>query len=82
VISINTLHNLPYPQIIKGLREIERVSRGKNYVVVDSYYSCEEKKLFEGVDAHCGDLWLSGGMARVCLERRDTIGNYSWNLMA
>lgn len=47
VFSINTIHNLPRDKCIKALQEIERVSKGNSYVVVDSYHSSEEKELFE-----------------------------------
>lgn len=47
VLSINTLHNLPRPRLIRALRETRRVSRGSMYVVVDSYRTPEEKALFE-----------------------------------
>lgn len=47
VISINTLHNLPRDRLIVALKEIERVSRGDAYIVVDSYNTPEEKELFK-----------------------------------
>lgn len=47
VLSINTLHNLPRPRLVKALREMRRVSRGKMFVQVDSYRTPEEKALFE-----------------------------------
>lgn len=47
VLSINTLHNLPRPRLIKALREISRVSRGEAFVQVDSYETPEQKALFE-----------------------------------
>ncbi len=47
VISINTLHNLTKENCIIALREIERLSPGKGFVQVDSYYSEEQKILFE-----------------------------------
>src|SRR3546814_14687914 len=38
VVSINTLHNLPRDGVIAALREIMRVTRGRNaFVQVDSY---------------------------------------------
>ena len=46
VISINTLHNLSRRNVIRALREIERVSRGNSYIVVDSYRTPEERELF------------------------------------
>lgn len=47
VISINTIHNLPPKRCIKALQEIQRVSKGNSYVVVDSFYTEAEKELFE-----------------------------------
>lgn len=43
VISINTLHNLYAYDLDRALREIERVGRGRGYVVVESYRNEEEK---------------------------------------
>ena len=47
VISINTIHNFPRAAAINALGEIERVSRGKSFVQVDSYLNVEQKRLFE-----------------------------------
>ena len=47
VLSINTLHNLPRPRLVRALREITRVSRGSAFVQVDSYRTPAEKALFE-----------------------------------
>lgn len=43
VVSINTLHNLRLPELARALRELERVSRGAKYLVVDGYRSEREK---------------------------------------
>jgi len=43
VISINTLHNLTLPSLEASLREIERVSKNKKYIVLDSYATEEQK---------------------------------------
>lgn len=43
VFSINTLHNLYCFELDKALREIERVSNGNKYIVVESYRNEEEK---------------------------------------
>lgn len=45
VISINTIHNLPIEACSIALQEIERVSRGKSFVLVDAYRNEEEKEL-------------------------------------
>jgi ubiquinone/menaquinone biosynthesis C-methylase UbiE len=47
VLSINTIHNLPRPQALEAMREIQRLSGGKAYVQVDSYLTAEQKALFE-----------------------------------
>jgi len=43
VISINTLHNLYAFDLVKALKEIERVGRKNKYIVVESYRNEEEK---------------------------------------
>jgi len=47
VLSINTLHNLERPGVVRALKEIERVGMGRAYVQVDSYRTPEQKALFE-----------------------------------
>jgi ubiquinone/menaquinone biosynthesis C-methylase UbiE len=47
VISLNTIHNLPRPRALKAMAEIERVSKGNSFVVVDSYRTPEQKEIFE-----------------------------------
>ena len=47
VVSINTLHNLPHDKLINALQEIERVSKGNSYIVVDAFYTEAERELFQ-----------------------------------
>jgi len=47
VLSLNTIHNFSRDGAIAALGEIERVSRGKSFVQVDSYLNAEQKRLFE-----------------------------------
>lgn len=47
VLSINTIHNLSRLEAGKALTEIQRISKGKSFVVVDSYYTPAQKKKFE-----------------------------------
>ena len=47
VIAINTLHNLERNDLVKSLKEIQRLAPGKGYVQVDSYNSSEQKEVFE-----------------------------------
>lgn len=80
VISINTLHNLSRDGVICALKEMERVSRGNSYIVVDSYKTPEEKQLFE--------QWVltaeTYGYPHEWLEIFDEAGytgHYSWNIL-
>lgn len=43
VISINTVHNLPIHDCKQSLREIQRVSKGNAFVIVDAWRTDEEK---------------------------------------
>lgn len=47
VLSINTIHNLSRPEAGKALTEIQRISKDKSFVVVDSYYTSTQKVKFE-----------------------------------
>jgi SAM-dependent methyltransferase len=47
VLCLNTVHNFPRPRAIKVMQEIQRVSGGRAFVQVDSYYTPEQKEIFE-----------------------------------
>lgn len=47
VISVNTVHNLERPDVIRSLREIERVKRRGAFVTVDAYRTEEERRRME-----------------------------------
>lgn len=47
VLSLNTIHNFPRARAVKAMSELERVSKGKSYVVVDSYHTAEQREVFE-----------------------------------
>lgn len=47
VISLNTIHNFTRADAVVAMQEIERVSKGKSFVQVDSYYTPEQKEIFE-----------------------------------
>ena len=42
--SINTVHNLPLAECKQALREIQRVSRGHAFIVVDAWRTEEERR--------------------------------------
>jgi len=43
VISINTIHNLPRGDVVRALREIERVGKGNSFIMVDGWRTEEER---------------------------------------
>lgn len=47
VLAINSIHNLDRKGCIKALQEIERLSPGKGFVQVDSYFDEKQKEIFE-----------------------------------
>jgi len=47
VLAINTIHNLPYDDCRRSLREIQRVSRQNAFVMVDAYRTDEERRAME-----------------------------------
>ena len=44
VTAINTIHNLPLEECKEALREIQRVSRGHSFIVVDAWTNDEERE--------------------------------------
>jgi ubiquinone/menaquinone biosynthesis C-methylase UbiE len=42
VLAINSIHNLEYEDCERAIREIQRVGRGKSYIVVDAYRDEQE----------------------------------------
>jgi ubiquinone/menaquinone biosynthesis C-methylase UbiE len=47
VLSLNTIHNFPRPRAVIAMREIQRLSRGRAFVQVDSYVTPQQKEIFE-----------------------------------
>lgn len=48
VLAIDVIHNLPRQRAAVALREVQRLSKGRAYVRVDSYRTPKEKEIFEG----------------------------------
>jgi len=80
VISINTLHNLPRHKCIAALKEIERVCKGNSYIVVDSYHTPEEKKIFEDWVLTAETYGYPEDWEAIFKEAGYT-GYYSWNCL-
>lgn len=47
VLALDVIHNCLRDGVIRALREIERVGKGKAFIRVDSYHSEEQKAVFE-----------------------------------
>jgi ubiquinone/menaquinone biosynthesis C-methylase UbiE len=81
VISINTIHNLPRADCITALCEIERVSKASRaYVQVDSYFTEDDKRLFEEwvLTAYTHDF--PDGWRKIFAEAGYR-GDYYWTLV-
>jgi SAM-dependent methyltransferase len=46
VISINTLHNLERADVVRAVREIERLAPGEGFIQVDAYRTPEQRETF------------------------------------
>jgi ubiquinone/menaquinone biosynthesis C-methylase UbiE len=80
VLSLNTLHNLDRAGVVKALAEIQRISRGRAFVQVDSYLTPEQKALFEDwvLTARFHDyppVWLS------VFDEAGYTGDYFWTIV-
>lgn len=80
VISINTIHNLERGDVVRALREIQRLAPGRGFVQVDSFYTEDQKKLFESwvLTAKFYDYpdgWLS------IFNEAGYTGDYYWTII-
>lgn len=80
VISLNTIHNLNKSNAILAISEIERVSKGKSFIQVDSYKTQEQKKIFEDwvLTAEYHDFpeeWIN------VFKQAGYTGDYYWTIM-
>jgi SAM-dependent methyltransferase len=80
VISLNTLHNFERAGAVKALREVQRLSRGRAFVQVDSYLTPEQKAVFESwvLTARFHDY--PEGWIEVFAEAGYT-GDYYWTIV-
>lgn len=80
VISLNTIHNFSRNGVIKVMKEIQRLSAGKAFVQVDSYYTQEQKEVFESwvltADFYdYPDGWVAA------FEEAGYTGDYFWTII-
>lgn len=80
VVSINTIHNFDRAGALRALREIERVSRQRSFVQVDSYRTPEQKSLFESWVLTAKFHDYPQGWIEVFAEAGYT-GDYYWTIV-
>jgi cyclopropane fatty-acyl-phospholipid synthase-like methyltransferase len=80
VISLNTIHNFSRDNAIKVLKEITRISKKNAFVQVDSYFTNEQKNIFESwvLTAEFHDF--PEGWKQVFAES-DYQGDYFWTII-
>jgi ubiquinone/menaquinone biosynthesis C-methylase UbiE len=80
VLSLNTIHNFARPRAIKAMAEIERVSRGHAFVVVDSYHTPEQKEIFESWVLTAEFYDYPQGWLKV-FEEAGYTGDWNWTII-
>ena len=81
VISLNTVHNFPRPRALKVMQEIERVSRGRSFVQIDSFHTREQKEIFESWVLTAEFYDYPDGWKRLFAEAGYS-GDYYWTIVA
>ena len=81
VISLNTVHNFPRPRALKVMQEIERVSRGRSFVQIDSFHTPEQKEIFESWVLTAEFYDYPDGWKRLFAEAGYS-GDYYWTIVA
>jgi ubiquinone/menaquinone biosynthesis C-methylase UbiE len=80
VISLNTIHNFTRSRAVNAMKEIQRLSNGRAFVQVDSYFTPEQKEIFESwvltAEFHdYPDGWLK------VYEEAGYTGDYFWTII-
>lgn len=80
VLSLNTIHNFPRPRAVAAMREIQRLCGGRAFVQVDSYFTPEQKEIFESwvLTAEFHDY--PAGWRQV-FEEAGYTGDYYWTII-
>lgn len=77
VLSINTVHNLERSDLIKALREIERVNRRGAFITVDAYRTDEERRRMEDWNLTARTILSVAGWKDLFAEAGYS-GDYYW----
>jgi ubiquinone/menaquinone biosynthesis C-methylase UbiE len=77
VLSINTIHNLPYEECKQSLREIQRVSRRHAFVMVDAFRTEQQRQAMLQWVLTAETMLSTGDWLQLFAEAGYT-GDYSW----
>jgi ubiquinone/menaquinone biosynthesis C-methylase UbiE len=77
VISINTIHNLPYDECKQSLREIQRVSRRHAFVMVDAFRNEQQRQAMLQWVLTAETMLSTADWLKLFAEAGYT-GDYSW----
>ncbi|OGO90147.1 MAG: methyltransferase [Coxiella sp. RIFCSPHIGHO2_12_FULL_42_15] len=80
VLSLNTIHNFKRDRAIVAMREIQRISGGRAFVQVDSYYTPEQKAIFESWVLTAEFYDYPQGWITLFKEASYT-GDYNWTVV-
>lgn len=80
VISLNTIHNFNRNGAVKAMQEIQRLSNGKAFVQVDSFYTPEQKEIFESWVLTADFYDYPVGWLKV-FEEAGYSGDYYWTII-
>ncbi len=77
VISINTIHNFEGDDLVKALKEIERVSKKHSFIMVDGYKTAKEKALLHNWNLTAKSI-LHGSEWEQLFSEVSFSGDYFW----
>jgi 2-polyprenyl-3-methyl-5-hydroxy-6-metoxy-1,4-benzoquinol methylase len=77
VISINTVHNLEKNDLIKALKEIQRVSKKNSFITIDAYRNEEEKEIMNAWNLTAKTI-LHVDDWKILFEEAGYTGDYYW----
>lgn len=80
VLSINTVHDFPRSRAVGVLREIERVSNGHAFIQVDSFYTSQQKEIFESW-VLCAQYYDFPNGWKELFQEAGYSGDYYWTII-
>ena len=77
VLSVNSIHNLPYEKCMRSLQEMERVSKAHKFISVDAWKTeAEHEALLDWILT--AETYMSVDSWKICFEKYGYSGDYWW----